>query len=66
VIEIFKKSSPFNLIFKFQFATKLDILLMAVGTLGSLANGVSVPAMIIIFTSIIDTFTSFGSSACNL
>lgn len=39
---------------------------MAIGTLGSLANGVSVPAMVIIFTSIIDTFTSFGSSACNL
>jgi hypothetical protein len=34
--------------------------MMAVGTLGSLANGATIPLMILVFTSIIDSFSSFG------
>nr|QNH67866.1 ATP-binding cassette transporter subfamily B member 1 X2 [Brachionus rotundiformis] len=49
----------------FRYATKLDIFFMVIGTIGALANGVTMPLMILVFTNIIDGFTNFGK-LCNL
>ena len=35
-----------------------------IGTIGALANGATMPLMMFVFTSIIDSFTSFGKF-CN-
>ena len=38
---------------------------MVIGTIGALANGATMPLMMLVFTSIIDSFTSFGK-VCNI
>lgn len=58
---IFNKNS----ILKFQFANKVDIILMVIGSLGSLAGGVMLPLVILVFTNIIDSFSGYGSLACS-
>lgn len=40
----------------FSFADRLDIALMAVGTVSAVANGVSQPLMTLIFGQLINTF----------
>ena len=40
----------------FSFADKLDILLMVVGTISAIGNGVSQPLMTLIFGELIDSF----------
>ena len=40
----------------FRYADRLDLLLMAVGTVGALANGVAEPLMTILFGNVIDSF----------
>lgn len=42
-----------------SFADRLDVILMIVGTIGAIANGLSQPLMTLIFGQLID---SFGSS----
>ena len=41
----------------FRFATKFDIFLMILGTIGSLGNGSTLPLMLIVFMNIFDSFT---------
>lgn len=45
---------PFHKLF--AFADSLDILLMIVGTVGSLGNGISMPLMTILFGDLINAF----------
>ncbi|CAD6237268.1 unnamed protein product [Miscanthus lutarioriparius] len=40
----------------FRYADRLDLLLMAVGTVGALANGVTEPLMTVLFGNVIDSF----------
>nr|UOU03319.1 ATP-binding cassette subfamily B1-1 [Brachionus rubens] len=49
----------------FRFATKVDVLFIVIGTIGALANGAIMPLMMLVFTNIIDSFTSFGK-ICNI
>nr|AEQ19307.1 p-glycoprotein [Brachionus orientalis]AEQ19309.1 p-glycoprotein [Brachionus orientalis] len=49
----------------FRYATKLDALFMVIGTIGALANGATMPLMMLVFTNIIDGFTNFGK-ICDL
>ncbi|KQK09336.1 ABC transporter B family member 4 [Brachypodium distachyon] len=48
------KKVPFTGLFRYADGT--DLLLMLMGTLGALANGVSQPVMIIIFGDLVDAF----------
>ncbi|EGC38102.1 ABC transporter B family protein [Dictyostelium purpureum] len=41
----------------FRFANKVDILLMVLGTLGAMANGVSMPAISIVFGRLMNVFS---------
>ena len=45
---------PFHKLFTFADAT--DVALMIIGTIGALANGISMPLMAIIFGDLIDSF----------
>jgi ATP-binding cassette subfamily B (MDR/TAP) protein 1 len=40
----------------FRYADGTDVLLMILGTVGSLANGVTQPIMMVIFGQVIDAF----------
>lgn len=40
----------------FSFADSLDYLLMLVGTVGAVANGIAMPLMTIIFGNVVDAF----------
>jgi ATP-binding cassette subfamily B (MDR/TAP) protein 1 len=42
----------------FRYADAMDLLLMLVGTVAALGNGVSQPLMIVIFGDVIDAFGS--------
>nr|QUF59434.1 ATP-binding cassette transporter Abcb1-1 [Brachionus angularis] len=53
-----QETVPFSKLFK--YATKIDILFMIIGTIGATANGAIMPLMMLVFTNIIDSFTSFG------
>jgi hypothetical protein len=53
-------------IFKFRYATKLDVLFMFIGIIGSIGSGCTFPFAMLFFTNMIDSFISNGvSSACN-
>ena len=45
---------------QFRFATKMDIFLMIIGTIGSLGNAATLPLMLIVFMNIFDSITDFG------
>lgn len=45
---------PFHKLF--SFADKIDILLMIVGTIGAIGNGISMPLMTILFGDLVDSF----------
>lgn len=38
--------------------------MMIIGSLGAAGNGVMLPLMLVVFTGILDDFTSFGNSLC--
>ena len=40
----------------FRYADRLDVLLMAVGSLGAVANGVSEPLISVLFGDVINSF----------
>jgi ATP-binding cassette subfamily B (MDR/TAP) protein 1 len=40
----------------FRYADRLDVLLMVVGTLGAMANGVSEPFVSVLFGNVINSF----------
>jgi ATP-binding cassette subfamily B (MDR/TAP) protein 1 len=48
-----KKVSMFGM---FRYADRLDVLLMVVGTLGAMANGVSEPFVSVLFGNVINSF----------
>jgi len=45
-----------SLLGMFRYADRLDVLLMAVGAVGAVANGVTEPLMTILFGNVIDSF----------
>ncbi|CAO2166047.1 unnamed protein product [Urochloa humidicola] len=45
-----------SLLGMFRYADRLDVLLMVVGTVGAVANGVAEPLMTILFGNVIDSF----------
>lgn len=45
-----------SLVGMFRYADRLDLLLIAVGTVGALANGVADPLMTVLFGNAIDSF----------
>ncbi|KJE91891.1 ATP-binding cassette sub-family B member 11 [Capsaspora owczarzaki ATCC 30864] len=55
------KAKPPRVAFKrlFRFATKVDVLLMVLGTLGAVASGASSPFFSLLFGDVIDIFTQF-------
>lgn len=59
-----KQERPFTVPYHklFSFADSIDYLLMLVGTIGSVGNGVTMPLMTLLFGSLVD---SFGASASN-
>ena len=50
----------FNLFFQFRYADKVDYLLMVVGTIFAIANGIAQPLTIILFGDLISDFIKFG------
>lgn len=40
----------------FVFADRLDVLLMIIGTIGAVANGLTQPLMLVIMSQLINTF----------
>lgn len=48
-----KKVPLFSL---FRYADRLDVLLMVVGTVGALGNGISQPLMTVLFGNVINSF----------
>lgn len=50
----------------FKYADALDILLMTVGTLGAIANGLTLPAMLIIQSHLINTFGSLQTNPASI
>lgn len=40
----------------FSFADRLDIILMIIGTIGAIGNGVSLPLMTVLFGNVINSF----------
>lgn len=50
----------------FQFADAFDILLMTIGCLGSVVNGLTLPVMLIIQSHLIDTFGSLQSDPASI
>lgn len=50
----------------FKYADALDILLMTVGTLGAIANGLTLPAMLIIQSHLINTFGGLQSNPASI
>lgn len=50
----------------FKYADALDVLLMMVGTLGAIANGMTLPAMLIIQSHLINTFGSLQSNPASI
>ncbi|KAI9120891.1 hypothetical protein K1719_007924 [Acacia pycnantha] len=55
-----KETVPFHKLF--TFADRRDVILMAIGTICAVANGVSQPLMILIFGKVIHIFGSTGQS----
>lgn len=47
-------SVPFHKLF--SFADKIDILLMIIGTIGAIGNGLSMPLMTILFGDLVNSF----------
>ena len=45
-----------SLLGMFRYADRLDVLLMVVGAVGAVANGVAEPLMTVIFGNVIDSF----------
>ena len=45
-----------SLLGMFRYADRLDVLLMVVGAVGAVANGVTEPLMTILFGNVIDSF----------
>ena len=41
---------------QFRFADNIDILLMVLGTIGALANGIALPSLMIVFGEMTDSF----------
>ncbi|CAF3763845.1 unnamed protein product [Rotaria socialis] len=60
-----KPNESVSLLSLFRYATKLDLILMLFGTASGLANGVILPIMIIVFGSVLSTFTKRATDACS-
>ncbi|KAM0899546.1 hypothetical protein ACQ4PT_021224 [Festuca glaucescens] len=54
-----KKVSLFGM---FRYADRLDVLLMVVGTVGAMGNGVAEPLMSVLFGNVINSFGESTSS----
>jgi ATP-binding cassette subfamily B (MDR/TAP) protein 1 len=54
-----KKVSLFGI---FRYADRIDVLLMVVGTLGAIGNGVSQPLISVLFGNVINSFGESTSS----
>ena len=52
------------IIMQFRFATKLDVLLMIIGSICACGHGTALPALMIIFGDMTDSFVDAGIS-CN-
>jgi hypothetical protein len=50
------KSKKVSLFGMFQYADRLDVLLMVVGTVGAVANGMAEPLMTLLFGNVINSF----------
>lgn len=46
----------------FVFADRLDVLLMIIGTIGAIANGLTQPLMLVIMSQLINTFGKSNGS----
>jgi ATP-binding cassette subfamily B (MDR/TAP) protein 1 len=55
-----KKKVP--LLGMFRYADRIDVLLMVVGTLGAMGNGVAEPLMSVLFGNVINSFGESTSS----
>jgi ATP-binding cassette subfamily B (MDR/TAP) protein 1 len=55
-----KKKVP--LLGMFRYADRIDVLLMVVGTLGAMGNGVAEPLMSVLFGNVINSFGESSSS----
>ena len=53
-------------ILQFRYATPLDILLMLIGTAGGMAHGVIMPLMILVFGSLLNSFTDRSVNLCSM
>ncbi len=49
---------------KFRYATTNDIMMMIIGSCGSIGAGASIPLMMLFFTNIIDNYTQAGIINC--
>lgn len=47
----------------FEYADSFDMLLMAFGTAGAIADGITTPMAMLVLSSLIDTIGNFGSSS---
>jgi ATP-binding cassette subfamily B (MDR/TAP) protein 1 len=57
--EATKKVSLFGM---FRYADRIDVLLMVVGTVGAMGNGVAEPLMSVLFGNVINSFGESTSS----
>ncbi|XP_059172799.1 ATP-dependent translocase ABCB1-like [Physella acuta] len=61
-----KKSEAVGVLELFQFATCFDIILMVIGTIGAVGQGVTIPLNIAIFGEVIDVFLpDYSNSTTN-